>query len=478
MAELDAVVVGAGPNGLTAAALFARAGLRVAVFEAASTVGGGARTEELTEPGFRHDPCSAVHPLGAGSPVWRDWPLDRFGLEWLHPPVLLAHVLADGSAVTVTRSVEETAAGLGPDAARYRRLIEPFALRWYDLADDVLGPLLARPPRHPLLTARFGLPALLPAAALARLFQTERARGMLAGMAAHAIAPLTGAATGGVAMMFAAAAHGVGWPLPRGGSQSIADALAAYVTSLGGTITTDHTVTSLAELPSAEAYVLDVSPRAAVSMAGPWLPARYAARLLRFAYGPAVFKVDYALDGPVPWRAEEARRAGTVHVGGHLGDVAGALDAVARGRAPTAPFLITAQPSVVDPTRAPAGKHVLWAYGHVPNGWTGDLTGAIEAQLEAYAPGFGERVIAKAAAGPAILEARDANYVGGDIACGRFSGMQTLFRPVLTRFPHATPNAAVYLCSSATPPGPGVHGMCGYHAARLALARLFGSRAG
>jgi len=478
MAEVDAVVVGAGPNGLTAAVTLARAGLRVQVFEAADKVGGGARTDELTEPGFRHDPCSAVHPLGAGSPAWRDWPLGRFGLEWLEPPIPMAHPLADGSAATLTRSLDDTAAGLGPDATRYRQLLRPFAGRWPDLADDVLRPLLAEFPRRPFLAARFGVRAVPPAAVLARLFSTPHARGMVAGLAAHAIAPLRQPVTGGVAVMFALAAHEVGWPVPRGGSQSIADAVAAYLESLGGTITTGSTFTSLDDLPTADAYVLDVSPRAAVSMAGRRLPAHYANRLERFAYGPAVFKLDWALDGPVPWRAEACRSAGTVHVGGRYEDIAAALDAVAHGRAPAAPFLITAQPSVVDPSRAPAGKHVFWAYGHVPNGWTGDLTDAVEAQLEAFAPGFRDRVVARAAAGPVDLEVRDANYVGGDIACGRFSGLQAVFRPTLARFPHATPDRSVYLCSSATPPGPGVHGMCGLHAARLALARVFGGAAG
>jgi phytoene dehydrogenase-like protein len=473
---LDAAVVGAGPNGLTAAVVLARAGLRVGLFEAAERVGGGARTEALTEPGFRHDPCSAVHPLGAGSPVWRDWPLAQHGLRWLHPPTALAHPMPDGSAVTLTRSLAETAAGLGPDDRIYRRLVGPFQGRWDDIAGDVLRPLLARPPAHAVTTARFGWRALLPASVLARPFRNPAARGMLAGLAAHAIAPVTSPTTGGVALLFAVAAHEVGWPVPAGGSQAISDALAAYLQQLGGTITTGCLVERLDDLPPARAYLLDVSPRAALDIAGRRLPEAYAKRLGRYRYGPSVFKVDYALDGPVPWRAEECRSAGTVHVGGGLPDIAAALHAAARGRPPDQPFLITAQPGVVDPSRAPAGKHVFWAYGHVPHGWPGDLTEAIEGQLERFAPGFRDLVRSRATAGPAALEARDPNYVGGDIACGEFRGLQSVFRPVLSRHPYATPDPAVYLCSSATPPGPGVHGLCGYHAARLALRRVFGQK--
>ena len=361
MTEFDAVVVGAGPNGLTAAVVLARAGLRVQVLESAGAVGGGARTEALTEPGFRHDPCSAVHPLGAGSPAWKDWPLDRFGLAWLHAELALAHPMADGSAATLHRSVTATAAGLGTDRKRYRALVDPFLGRWFELADDVLRPMLARPPAHPLLSARFGARAGLPAALLARWFRQPATRGMVAGMAAHTIAPLRSLATGGVALMFALAAHDVGWPVPQGGSQAIADALAGYLGSLGGQVMTNCEVASMADLPSADAYIFDVSPRALVRIAGDRLPRGYAARLARFPYGPAVFKLDYALDGPVPWRAEECRQAGTVHVGGTVEEISTALTAVAGGQAPEVPLLITAQPTVVDPSRAPAGKHVFWA---------------------------------------------------------------------------------------------------------------------
>jgi phytoene dehydrogenase-like protein len=345
------------------------------------------------------------------------------------------------------------------------------------LAADVLRPLLWWP-RDPLTLARFGSLAALPVELLAAPLRDERARALLAGLAAHAIAPPTSPATGGVALLFALAAHSVGWPFPRGGSQSLSDALAAHVRSLGGEIVTGHRVASLDELPAARAYLLDLSVEGLLAVAGDRLPARYVARLRRYRHGPAVFKVDYALSEPVPWTAEECRRAGTVHVGASAREITASLRAVTSGRPPIAPFLVTAQPSLFDPTRAPPGRHVFWVYGHVPNGWSGDLTPAIEQQLERFAPGFRDVVLARATAGPSEIEARNPNNVGGDIAGGAFAGLQALFRPVLARTPYATPDPAIYLCSSATPPGPGVHGMCGYHAARTALGRVFGLRDG
>jgi len=467
------VVVGAGPNGLTAAVTLARAGLGVRVYEANETVGGGARTAELTLPGFLHDPCSAVHPLGAGSPVWAQLPLGRFGLEWVHPDLPLAHPVAGGKAAVLSRSVDETARSLdGVDSDRYRRLLEPFLGRWDDLAPEFLRPVLARPPRHPVLFGRFGLRALEPVAALARPFRGERARALIAGMAGHAIAPLSSPFTGGVALMFALAGHTGGWPFPRRGSQALSDALAAYLSSLGGEVRTGVRVTSMRELPEARAYLFDTSPQGLVAIAGDRLPDRYVRRLARYRHGPAVFKVDYALHGPVPWTAPECRRAGTVHLGATLEEVGAALAAVGRGQAPDPPFVITAQPSLFDDSRAPEGKHVVWAYGHVPFRWTGDLTDAIERQIERFAPGFRDLVLARAPAGPAAIEARDANNVGGDISVGRFGGRQALFRPVLSRVPYSTPDPSILLCSAATPPGPGVHGMCGYHAAAVVLRRL------
>ncbi len=477
MTDVDAVVVGSGPNGLTAAVILARAGLSVAVYEASDDIGGGARTAELTLPGFRHDPCSAVHPLGIGSPAFGQLDLGRYGLEWMQPELPLAHPLPDGGAAVLARSVEQTAQALGGDGPTYRRLVQPFRGRWGELAPDVLRAQLTGLPRHPFLLARFGLVAALPADVLARAFRGTAARGLVAGLAAHAIAPLHLPFTAGAALLFALAGHEVGWPVPRGGSQAVTDALTGQLRSLGGEINTGCEIATLDALPRARAYLLDVSPRDLAGIAGTLLPLAYRRRLLRYRYGPAVFKLDYALDGPVPWRAEECRRAGSVHIGPSYEEISSALSAVGRGRAPRPPFLITAQPSVVDGGRAPAGKHVFWVYAHVPNGWTGDLTDAVERQVERFAPGFRDLVLARHATGPAELFAGNRNYPGGDIACGRFAGMQALFRrPVLAAVPYATPNNSVYLCSSATPPGPGVHGMCGHHAARIVLRRVFGIR--
>ena len=437
-------------------------------------MGGGARTEELTLPGFRHDPCSAVHPLGAGSPVLRSWPLEQHGLSWIQPELALAHPFPDGTAAMLARSVADTAASLGIDERAYVRLLRPFLGRWDELAPDVLRAPLDGLPRHPLLLARFGLTGLVPADALAGYFRGERARGLLAGLAAHVTAPLTSLATGAVALVFALAAHEVGWPTARGGTQALSDAMASLLTSLGGTIKTGHPVRRLSELPPARAYLFDTSPEQLAAIAGSRLPPRYAARMRRYQHGPAVFKIDYALSGPVPWTAEACRRAGTVHVGPSLADIGAALRSVHRGSAPGRPFLITAQPSVSDPGRAPAGSHVFWAYCQVPNGWPRDHTAAIEAQIERFAPGFRDLILARAVTPPAGVEARNPNNVGGDIAAGRCDRLRLLFRPTFAPVPYATPDRSIYLCSAATPPGPGVHGMCGYHAAATALRRVFG----
>ncbi|MFI9208294.1 phytoene desaturase family protein [Streptomyces sp. NPDC053253] len=464
---LDAVVVGAGPNGLTAAVELARRGFSVAVFEAKSTVGGGARTEELTLPGFRHDPCSAVHPLGAGSPVFKTMPLDRYGLEWLHPELPMAHPWDDGTAAVLARSVAETAASFGPrDAGAYRRLVAPYLGKWDTLARDFMQLPLTGLPRDPVTLARFGIDGLPPATWLMRRFRDEKARALFAGLVGHVIAPLGGFATGAVGLVFALAAHAGGWPMPRGGSQSISDALAAYLKDLGGAVHTDYEVKRLDDLPPARAYVFDTSPTALARIAG------FGGHYDHYKYGASVFKIDYALDGPVPWTAEEPRRAGTVQIGPTAGEIDTALHQASSGTAPDAPFLITAQPSLVDPSRAPEGKHVFWAYGHVPNGWRGDLTDAIERQIERFAPGFRDRVLARATAGPPELAERNANYVGGDIACGAARGLQLVLRPTLSLRPYATPHPAVFLCSSATPPGPGVHGMCGHNAAKAVWRRL------
>jgi phytoene dehydrogenase-like protein len=467
----DAVVVGAGPNGLTAAVELARAGLSVQLYEAADTVGGGARTEELTLPGFRHDPCSAVHPFGAGSPAFNAMPLAAHGLEWLHPELPMAHPFDDGTAALLARTVGATAASLGPrDAGTYRRLMDPFTGHWDTLAADFFRPPWLGPPRDPYRFARFGLTGLPPMGLLARLFRGAKARGMLAGLAAHAIAPLNSPLTGAMAMMFALAGHEVGWPVARGGSQAISDALAAYLTGLGGQIRTGVTVRKLDELPPARAYVFDTSPTALARIAG--LGDAYR----RYRYGPAAFKIDYALDGPVPWTAPDVWRAGTVHIGPGIGEIGDALNRAVHGRPPRTPFLITSQPSVIDPSRAPEGKHVFWAYAHVPNSWNGEATDAVERQIERFAPGFRDLVTARAVSGPAEIAGRNANYVGGDIACGAFTGLQTILRPQLRRIPYTTIRPGVFLCSAATSPGPGVHGMPGHHAAKAVLKSL--ARAG
>jgi phytoene dehydrogenase-like protein len=395
-------------------------------------------------------------------------PLDRYGLEWLHAELPMAHPFPDGSAAVLSRSVAETAASFGPhDAGTYRRLVAPLLPKWDALVRDFMALPLTTLPRDPLTLARFGLVGLPPSTWLMRRFRDDRARALFSGLVAHAIAPLGGLATGAVGLVFALAGHARGWPVARGGSQSISDALTAYLKDLGGAVHTNYEIKRLDDLPPARAYIFDTSPTALARIAG--LGSYYE----RFRYGASVFKLDYALDGPVPWTAKEARSAGTVQVGPGSRDIAAALRAASReGRAPDKPFLITVQPSVMDPSRAPAGKHVFWAYGHVPSGWDGDLTDAVERQLERFAPGFRDRILARATAGPPELAARNANYVGGDIACGAVSGLQLLLRPKLSLSPYTTPHPAVFICSSASPPGPGVHGMSGHNAAKAVWRRI------
>ncbi|MCB5909045.1 phytoene desaturase family protein [Streptomyces pinistramenti] len=464
---LDAVVIGAGPNGLTAAVELARRGMSVEVFEARGTIGGGARTEELTLPGFRHDPCSAVHPFGIGSPAFATMPLARHGLEWLHPEIPMAHPFPDGTAAVLSRCVGETAMSFGPrDAGTYRRLVAPFLGKWDSMAHDFLRTQWLGLPQDPVTYARFGLSAMQPVTFVNRRFHGEKARGLLAGLAAHAIAPLGGFGTTGLALMFALAAHEVGWPVPRGGSQSISDALAGLLRAHGGALHTDFEVKRLDDLPPARAYVFDTSPTALARIAG--LGNAYR----NVTYGPSVFKIDYAMSAPVPWTAPEARQAGTVHIGPTSGEIGAALDAAVHGQDPSVPFLITSQPSLIDPTRAPEGRHTFWAYGHVPNGWEGDATDVVERQIERFAPGFRDLVLARAVAGPPEIAARNANYVGGDTATGSVAGLRLLIRPKLARVPYTTAHPAVFLCSQATPPGPGVHGMSGHYAAKHVWRRL------
>ncbi len=479
----DAIIIGAGPNGLAAAVMLARAGRSVRVIEAAATVGGGTRTAELTRPGFRHDICSAVHPLALSSAFFRDLPLDRYGLRWIHPPLPLAHPLDDGTAVVLERSVDATAAGLGQDTAAYRRLMGPLVKRWDAVTEDLLGPL-PLPPRHPLALIGFGIGALLPASLLARLwFRGERARALFAGMAAHSVLPLERPGSAAFGLILGMAGHAVGWPIAQGGSQAIADALAAYLRELGGEIVTGQPVALLAELPPARALLFDVSPVNLLRIAGDRLPAAYRRRLARYRHGPAAFKLDWALDGPIPWAADACRRAGTVHLGGTLAEIAASERAGWQGQHPQQPYIILAQPSLFDPTRAPAGKHTAWAYCHVPNLHVGQdrilphqMIDRIEAQVERFAPGFGARILARHVMTPADFEAYNPNYVGGDIVGGAQDLPQFFARPVLSRNPYATPAEGIYLCSSSTPPGGGVHGMCGYHAARAVLKQASAGR--
>ena len=469
----DAVVVGSGPNGLCAAATLGQAGWRVLVVEAADTIGGGTRSGPLTLDGFVHDRCSAVHPMAVASPALRDLDLTAHGVAWRFPEIQVAHPLDGGRAALVHRSVDQTAAGLGLDAASYRTLLDPLVRRAADLTDAVLSPLSVPPAGAMAALARFGLAAAWPADRLAhRRFATAEARGLLAGLAAHSMLSLRSPGTAGYGLFLGLLAHAVGWPVAQGGSQAIADALAAVITASGGELVTGQRVTSLDQLPPARATLVDVSPRQLLSLAGPRLPARYRRALRRYRYGSGVFKVDWALDGAIPWSAPGVDRAATVHVGGTLAEVTAAEGEVAAGRHPERPFVLVVQPSVVDPTRAPAGRQVGWAYCHVPNGSTVDMTERIESQLERFAPGFRDRVLARRTAGPAALERHDANYVGGDIAVGRTDLTQLVTRPTVSRHPWRTPVPGLYLCSSATPPGPGVHGMCGWHAARAALADL------
>lgn len=463
-----AVVVGSGPNGLAAAITLARAGRSVLVIEGSETVGGGMRTAELTLPGFRHDICSAVHPLGLGSPFFRSLPLEAHGLRWIQPDAPLTHPLDQGEAVVLDRSFDATAAYLGRDGAAWRGLLQPLAARWEELLPDLLGPL--RLPRHPLLYARFGAGALLPADALARVcFRGRRARALFAGLAAHSIMSLQRSLTAAYGLTMGLLAHGVGWPMPAGGSQSIADALAAYLRSLGGEIRTGWWVRSLAELPPARVTLFDITPRDLVKIAGDALPAGYRRTLRRYRYGPGVFKLDYALDGPIPWRNPAVARGGTVHVGGTLEEIVASERDAWQGRHSARPFVLVIQPSLFDPSRAPAGQHTAWTYCHVPNGSTVDMTAALEGQIERFAPGFRDRILARSAMNTAQYEQYNPNYVGGDINSGVQDLFQHFTRPAVRISPYTTPNPRLFLCSSATPPGGGVHGMCGYWAAQAAL---------
>jgi phytoene dehydrogenase-like protein len=471
-----ACVIGAGPNGLAAAIVLARAGLPVDVFEAETTPGGAARTMELTLPGFRHDFGSAVHPMGAASPFFNTLPLGSHGLQWVHGTAALAHPLDDGTAVTLEHSLKDQEIVLGRDARAWREMVEPLARHWGDFIVDALGPV-TRIPRRPLLMANFGCVAVQPAGMLARSrFRTERARALFAGLAAHSFLSFDEPLSPAIGLVLGAAAHVVGWPVPRGGAQAIPDALIACLTELGGTVQTGHRIRSLEELDAEglEAgdtlMLCDVTPRQLLALAGERLQKTYRKAMEDYRYGPGVFKIDYALSAPIPWKARECNRAITVHVGGTLEEIAASEYAARRNDIAERPFLLVAQPTLFDPTRAPAGKHIAWVYCHVPNGCPVDMTRRIEAQLERFAPGFRDCVMACSVSGPATLERMDANLMGGDINGGELSRRQFVFRPALGNYYTGTKN--LYLCSSSTPPSGGVHGMCGYHAATMALRRM------
>jgi len=465
----DAVVVGSGPNGLAAAVKLAQAGLSVAVFESRVTVGGGTSTAELTLPGFRHDVFSAVHPLAVASPFLRTLPLAEHGLEWIHSPAPLAHPLDDGTAILLERSVEATARNLERDARSYKKLVEPLVGHWDDLAADMLRPLSF--PSRPLLFSRFGLRAIRSASGLAETaFAGPRARALFAGLGAHSIMPLDRLGSAAIGLVMCVTAHAVGWPIAKGGSQRIAEALAAYLRTLKAEVVTGAAIGSVQKLPKARIILLDVTPRQLLQMVQGF-PDEYRRKLERYRYGPGAFKVEWALNGPIPWRAADCQRAATVHLGGTLQEIVKAESGIWRDKHAEKPFVFLTQQSLFDPTRAPEGKHMAGAYCHVPNGSNVDMTAAIEAQVERFAPGFRDRILKTNKMPPAELERLNANCIGGDIA-GGIQNLRRLMQTSLRGSPYVTPVAGIYVCSSSTPPGAGVHGMCGYHAAVAALRQL------
>ena len=470
MSRYDAVVIGAGPNGLAAAVAIAKTGRKVIVFEGTDDIGGGCRSAELTLPGFVHDLCSAVHPFAVVSPFFRSLPLESYGLQWIAPAAMVAHPFDDGQVALIHHSIDRTAGELGDDGPAYRDLIGTCVDLWPQIDDAVLGPLSW--PRRPLAMARFGIRALQPATMLARRsFKGEVARGLFAGIAAHAMLPLEMPPTGGVALALNTVAHIGGWCIPRGGARAITDALAGYLRTLGGEIVVGEAVTSIDELPTAEAILCDLSPRPLLRIAGHRFPPSFRRALERYTYGMGVCKIDWALDAPVPWRNPACGLAATVHLGGTLTDIAAAERDVWNGRNAERPFVLLSQPTLFDPSRAPAGKHIVWSYCHVPHGSDVDVTARIEQQIERFAPGFRQRVIARAVNGPADFERRNPNFVGGDIAGGATTLGQLFARPTWRTY--STPVRGLYICSASTPPGVGVHGMCGYHAAQRALGEVF-----
>jgi phytoene dehydrogenase-like protein len=465
-----ACVIGAGPNGLAAATVLAQAGLQVEVLEAESDPGGAARTVQLTLPGFQHDFGSAVHPLAVGSPFFSSLPLQDHGLKWVHSPSPLAHPLDDGTAVMLERDLGDAESSFGVDGKAWVRLMKPFAEHWADLSSEVLRPIHL-PSRHPWLLTRFALNAFPSAKSLAsRLFRDERTKALFAGLAAHSFLSLDEPLSAGVGVLLGVAAYAVGWPIPRGGSQSITNALCSHLSRFGVVVTTSRRVESVAALPNYGIILCDVGPHQLLRLAGHRFSEGYKRQLARYRYGPGVFKVDYALETPIPWKASECLRAATVHLGGSMEEVVASEEAMRHGRYADRPFVLLAQPSLFDNTRAPEGRHTAWAYCHVPNGSAFDMLSRLERQIERFAPGFRDCILARRVFCPAALEKMDANLVGGDIGGGAMDLRQFLFRPTWRQY--ATSVSDLYICSSSTPPGGGVHGMCGYHAARLALSRL------
>ena len=469
--EYDAVVVGSGPNGLAAAITLARAGHSVLVLEARETVGGGLSSCEMMLPGFVHDVCATVHPMALASPFFRSLDLSSYGLEWVHSPAPLAHPMDDGTAVLLERSIEATAEALGVDARGYRALMEPLTRDWDKLLDDILEP--RHFPRHPITFMRFGTLAVQSAGRFVRgRFREDRARAFFSGIAMHSILPMDRPQGAAFGLVLGAAGHIVGWPVVKGGSRKIADAMTQYLIALGGEVRTGIEVRSLDELPGARAVLLDVAPRQLATIVADRLPFDYGQRLLRYRHGPGVFKMDWALEGPIPWKTSDCLRAATVHVGGTFEEIAEAESDVWQGKHPERPLVLLAQPSLFDPSRAPAGKQVAWAYCHVPNGSTFDMSARVESQIERFAPGFCDSILARNMMNTTDMEAYNPNFVGGDIAGGVQNPLRLLVKPMGQWRAYTTPMKGVYLCSSSMPPGAGVHGMCGYHAAQRALREV------
>ncbi|WP_184543470.1 phytoene desaturase family protein [Mucilaginibacter sp. FT3.2] len=469
--DYDAIIVGSGPNGLAAAIFLQQQGLSVLLVEGKNEIGGGLRTAELTLPGFKHDICSAIHPLAVGSPYFETLPLAQHGLEYIFPETAAAHPFDDGTAAVLLKSVEDTARLLGADEQAYLNLMRPVVKNWPLIAADVLGPLHF--PKHPLLMAQFGLPAITPSTLLAKRFKTKKAKGLIGGMAAHSIQPLTNIATSAIALVLMAQGHLKGWPVPKGGSQQIATALASYFTSIGGKIETNFYIQSLDQLPSAHAVLFDITPKQLLKIAGHKFSSIYKWQLERYRYGAGVFKVDWALDAPIPFKAEAVKQAGTVHIGNTFEEIADGEQLIWQGGHPDKPYVLLAQQSIFDRSRAPEGKHTAWGYCHVPNGSVKDMTSIIERQVERFAPGFRDTILAKHTFNTVQLEEYNPNYIGGDINGGVIDIGQLFTRPVLRASPYTTSAKGLYICSSSTPPGGGVHGMCGYHAAKKALKDIW-----